>query len=573
MTRKTLYAFIVSFILLIAVIILNGYAFNKMQFFNNRVDHTRVVITTFEELSDNFKSALVYTPSYLNLPEREFYLNYKKDADSIPQQLNQLKLLTVDNIEQRKRVDTLEKMIIGQYDVLTKMNVAEMIKAGKSDRLRSFLQVHNIIGRGIDEESRLLRDRKSDLAKTISLINILTTIFAILAVGIILLTFLTNMFVTRRRKWLEGFLESILNTSKNGVIYYKAVREQSKIEDFRIDYLNTAVKDLLGIEPSLVLGKKLKEIPSFVRQTNLIDKYIEVVETGKPQEFEEHYKTDITDRWFFVSLMKLEDGLTATFHNISQLKNYEQDLKNNIQELETSNNELEQYAYVASHDLQEPLRKIRSFGSYLQDSQNERLDEKGKMHLQKIMSAAERMSILIKDILSFSSMKRRHEYVPTDLNVIIDGVLQDLDLLINQKNAIVKKDKLPVIETIPLQMTQLFYNLLNNSLKFIKEGGQPQIILTSRKLSDNEIQQLSLDTNKTYFEIVVKDNGIGFSEEYKEQIFGLFKRLNERHIYPGSGIGLALCRKVVNNHNGIIYAHSFEGDGASFFIVLPENQQ
>jgi Bacteriophytochrome (light-regulated signal transduction histidine kinase) len=572
MTRKTLYAFIVSFILLIAVIILNGYAFNKMQFYSDRVDHTRVVITTFEEISDNFKSALVYTPSYLDLPEKEFYLNYKKDADSIPAELKELKILTTDNSIQFRRVDTLEKLISSQFDVVTKMNIAEMIKAGKSNRLATFLQIHNIIDRAINEENSLLMQRKSELAKTIRLINILTTIFAILAVGIILLTFLTNMFVTRRRKWLEGFLESILNTSKNGVVYYKAIRERGKIEDFRIDYLNIAVKELLGIEPSTVLGKRLKEIPSFIRQTNLIDRFVEVVETGKLQEFEAHYITEATDRWFFISLMKLEDGLTTTFHNISQLKNYEQDLKNNIQELESSNNELEQYAYVASHDLQEPLRKIRSFGSYLQDTQNEKLDDRGKMHLEKIMSAAERMSTLIKDILSFSSMKRRHEYLSTDLNVIVDGVLQDLDLLINQRNAVVKKDNLPTIEAIPLQMTQLFYNLLNNSLKFIKENRQPQITLTSRKLSDSETQQLELDKNKTYFEIVVHDNGIGFSEEYKEQIFGLFKRLNERHFYPGSGIGLALCRKVVNNHNGIIYAESKEGDGASFYIVLPEKQ-
>lgn len=572
MTRKTLYAFIVSFILLVTVIILNGYAFNKMQFYTDRVDHTRVVITTYEQISDNFKSALVYTPTYLNLPEKDFYLNYKRDAESIPEELKQLKILTSDNSDQNKRVDTLEKLIKSQSDVLTKMNVAEMIKSGQSDRLTVFLQVHNIIDRGIDEESKLLATRKSELAKTIHLINILTTIFAILAVGIILLTFLTNMLVTRRRKWLEGFLESILNTSKNGVVYYKAVRQHGKIEDLRIDYVNDAVKDLLGIEPSAVLGKKLKEIPSFVRQTNLIDQYIDVIETGIPQEFETHYKTDIADSWFFVSLMKLEDGLTATFHNISQLKNYEQDLKNNIQELESSNNELEQYAYVASHDLQEPLRKIRSFGSYLQDTQNEKLDEKGKMHLEKIMNAAERMSTLIKDILSFSSMKRRHEYVPTDLNVIVDGVLQDLDLLINQKNAIIKKDKLPTIDAIPLQMTQLFYNLLNNSLKFVKEKGQPQITITSKRFSKAEAQQFQLDSNKEYCQIVVKDNGIGFSEEYKEQIFGLFKRLNERHFYPGSGIGLALCRKVVNNHNGIIYAHSKEGDGASFYIVLPEKQ-
>jgi signal transduction histidine kinase len=572
MTRKTLYAFIVSFILLIIVIILNGYTFNKMKFYSERVDHTREVITVYENISDNFKSAIIYTPTYLDIPEKQLYLTFKQDAQKLDSLLHELKRLAFDNKSQLIRADTLSSLIHSQADILLKMNVAELIKNGQAKRLAVFLSIDQIISQGIQEEKQLLAQRQDSLKHTIRLINLLTNIFAVVAIVIILLTGLENIFVSKRRKWLEGFLESILNTSKNGIIYYRAQREKGKLEDFRIDYANIAIKELLEIKPSDILGKPLKELPSFVKQIDLHERFKRVIETGNPEEFEFHFHTGLEDKWFVVSLAKLQDGVTATFHNISQLKYYQQGLKENIQQLESSNNELEQYAYVASHDLQEPLRKIRSFGSYLQESQSHNLDEKGKLHLEKIMNAAERMSILIRDILSFSSMKRRHEFTPVDLNIIIDGIMRDLELLVSQKNAVIKKEKLPVIDAIPLQMTQLFYNLLNNSLKFVKEKVQPVISISARKLTNEEKKTLKLEPDKTYFEIIVKDNGIGFSEEYQEQIFGLFKRLNERHIYPGSGIGLALCRKVVSNHNGIIYAKAKDGDGAEFHVILPEKQ-
>ena len=188
------------------------------------------------------------------------------------------------------------------------------------------------------------------------------------------------------------------------------------------------------------------------------------------------------------------------------------------------------------------------------------------------MSAAERMSNLIKDILSFSSIKRKEQFTSTDLNRVLQSVLQDLDLLINQNKAQVTFERLPVIEAIPLQMTQLFYNLLNNSLKFVNDKDSPIISIKCRVLNLDEKKELMLIENNTYYEIVIKDNGIGFDPEYVDQIFGLFKRLNDKQSYPGSGIGLALCKKVMDNHHGLIYAKSTENEGASFYVVLPEKQ-
>jgi len=457
-------------------------------------------------------------------------------------------------------------------DVLKQKNIAEIIQTGETWRLNDLFAIHEMINRGIAIEAALLAKRKQELKESASLTNLLSTSFAIIATAIIVIYFFTNLFNIRERRWLQGFLESVLNTSQNGIIYYRAIRNKGKIVDFKVEFVNQSIEPLLDIKTQSVIGKKLKDLPPFLRTSNLIERYVQVVETAQSLAFETMYSGNNIQKWFVISIVKLKDGLTASFQDITQLKKYEGELKNNIVLLERSNNELEQYAYVASHDLQEPLRKIRSFGSFLMQTQADRLDEKGKEHLQKIMTSAERMSVLITDILSFSSVKRQEDFVVTDLNKVWQDVLADFELTIAQKEPLIEAEPLPVIEAIPLQMNQLFYNLLNNSLKFSKEDEKPVIKITSGVVDEEKRTALHLPAGVVYYEIVFTDNGIGFSQEYAELIFGLFKRLNDKHYYPGSGIGLALCKKVVNNHRGIIIAKGAENEGASFFIYLPEQQ-
>jgi PAS domain S-box-containing protein len=412
-----------------------------------------------------------------------------------------------------------------------------------------------------------------ELGKSIQLTNLVTIIFSLTAVILIVVTYFSNVLLRRKRIWLEEFLESILNTSQNGIVTYKAIRENGKIIDFRIEFANNSLEKLLGIKPEQVIGKRLSEFPSYEMETDLFSKYVNVVDTGTPGEFEILYNRQNIHRWFYLLLAKLEDGLTATFHDISELKRYEDVLKENIKKLEYSNSELEQYAYAASHDLQEPLRKIRMYTSRLKIKQETRLDEKGKEDIEKILSAAERMSILITDILSFSSLKREESYIMTNLNEILKYVLEDLDLLISQKQAVIEMDELPVIEAIPLQMNQLFYNLLNNALKFSRNDVKTIISITFRQPGEVELlKHKTLNRELQWFEIIVRDNGMGFDEKYSDQMFGIFKRLADKQEFPGSGIGLALCRKVVANHCGIIFAEGKENEGASFHILLPLKQ-
>jgi signal transduction histidine kinase len=569
MSKKTLYAFIVSFVLLITVIVLNRITFERMKNYTSLVNHTRDVITTFESVSNNFKSAQIYTVTYDVDSLKNFYALYKNDADEINPELAHLKKLVKDNPDQSRRIDTLVTLINKHLPLLSQKNIAEIISMGEGWRLNELFSIHKMINRAIQYEKELLKKRTADLNNFTNLNHLLSIAFSILAIAIFIFTFLNSFFSSRKRKWLEGFLGSILNTSQNGVAHYKAIREYGEIIDFKIEFLNEAVDDLLGLRSSSFIGKRLSEFPSFVKESDLANKFIEVVETGVPAEFETLYQKNKVERWLLVSLAKLDDGVTASFHDISQLKNFEEELKNKINDLEHSNADLEQYAYVASHDLQEPLRKIRSFGSYLQDTQADKLDEQGQQLLDKIMKAADRMSSLIKDILSYSSLKKQSDFVSVDLNEIVKAVQQDLDLLITQKNASIQSEALPTIEAIPLQMTQLFYNLINNSLKFAKEDEPPRIKISGRLLTPEEKKPSSAKQTR-YYEIVVSDNGIGFNKEYSEQIFGLFKRLNNKHTYSGSGIGLALCKKVVENHNGEIRASGKENDGASFHVYLPE---
>ncbi len=237
--------------------------------------------------------------------------------------------------------------------------------------------------------------------------------------------------------------------------------------------------------------------------------------------------------------------------------------------LQKSNAELEQYAYVASHDLQEPLRKIKTFAGMVQDLIPES-NEKEKSFLQKIIASSERMSVLINDILNFSKLGKAEDvFVPTNLNDILKNVVADLELDIERGKVSVKADELPVIDAISIQMNQLFFNLLANSIKFARENIPLKVKITTKNLAPSKKASYpALDQELDYVELVFTDNGIGFDQQYADTIFNIFQRLNNR-TYPGSGIGLSLCRRVVMHHGGEIFAVSEQGHGASFHILLP----
>jgi len=278
---------------------------------------------------------------------------------------------------------------------------------------------------------------------------------------------------------------------------------------------------------------------------------------------------DVTER-------KLAEQKLKTFSEELEknVKERTTELKKSNEELKQTNTQLDQFAHVASHDLQEPLRKILTFSMRLQDNHKAELNTEVKFYLDKIESATSRMSTLIRDLLNYSRLLNHEKlFEQTDLNETLKNILNDFDLLVEEKKAVIKSDKLPTIDAVPLQMNQLFYNLISNALKFAKEEVPPVINITSRTLSEKQIKKYpALNPSLSYVEISVKDNGIGFEKQYSEKIFTIFQRLHSRDAFIGTGIGLALTKRIIENHQGVTFAIGKEDKGATFHVILPFKQ-
>ncbi|QHS58931.1 response regulator [Chitinophaga agri] len=258
-------------------------------------------------------------------------------------------------------------------------------------------------------------------------------------------------------------------------------------------------------------------------------------------------------------------------HAIDILQHSAEELEKKVEErtaeLLKKNAELEQFAYIASHDLQEPLRKIRTFSELLQKSLQK--GNTANNYFEKIQSSAERMTQLIKDVLHYSRLSNKEEnFVQIDLNTILQQVRGDFDLLIEQKQATINNNTLPTVKGIPLQLQQLFTNLIGNSLKFTDK--QPVITIYGTMMPASEVPFYpGLQEHVAYVKLEFSDNGIGFEQQFAERIFAIFQRLNERKAYAGTGIGLALCKKIVENHHGVIRASGRLNEGATFTVILP----
>jgi len=242
-------------------------------------------------------------------------------------------------------------------------------------------------------------------------------------------------------------------------------------------------------------------------------------------------------------------------------------------ELERSNRELQDFAFVASHDLQEPLRKIQAFGDRLRTVQGPKFDEQGRDYLDRMSNAAERMHTLINDLLSYSRVTTKAQpFVPTDLNKVVDGVLNDLETRIEQSGGTVNINKLPTIDADAVQMRQLFQNLIANALKFAKSD-LPPVVEVRGEVFKGDAVSTGRSMPEEWVRISVADNGIGFDEKYLDRIFTPFQRLHGRNDYEGTGIGLAVCRKIVERHGGSLTAESKPGEGSTFIAVLPVMQK
>lgn len=375
------------------------------------------------------------------------------------------------------------------------------------------------------------------------------------------------------KQFAQRTIQNILDHSLDGIMALASIRDQNgKIIDFEWTLANFISAQTLGMGGGDLTGKRLLNVVPDANNTGLFEIYKSVVETSVAQQFEREFILRGGSKWFYMAAVKLDDGLIVTYTDATEKNDAKEKLTQYADELKRSNQDLEQFAYVASHDLQEPLRKIRAFGDRLAARYEDKLDEVGVEYITRMQQASARMQKLIEDLLSFSRISSGHEqFTRIDVTSVVNEVVDDIEGQIIREKAKVGVRPIAEIDADRGQIRRLFQNLISNAIKFHKPGSSPVVEITGNVVSAAEVEKefgFPLP-EKSYVRIVVKDNGIGFDEKYADKIFNIFQRLQGRAEFEGTGIGLAICRKIMTNHRGYIRAQSVINEGSEFILIFP----
>jgi len=394
-------------------------------------------------------------------------------------------------------------------------------------------------------------------------------------------------------------IETILEKDHYTIVKAKSGREALKVllrqQDFSLILMDVQMPELNGFETATIIYErdKLKNIPIiFITAFSYDEDYIfkgykmggvdYIYKPIKPEllrmkvsVFVELYRKNqqllLHEKKLLAANKSLQKEIEERKTSEEKIRSLNAQLVSSNAHLKAINEELDRFAYVASHDLQEPLRKIMVFSDKILMKEN--MDEETEKYFKKIISSSKRMQMLINDLLSFSRQSvSSSDFQRTDLNSLAREAITELEIEVEKSNAKIQLDELPVVWVIPSLMKQLFHNLVSNAIKFRAKGIEPIIHIESKKIYESDHSSLvSLNGNK-YYKVSISDNGIGFDPKYSDEIFMVFKRLNSYHEYEGTGVGLSICKKIIEKHNGSIAAQSEPGKGSTFSFVLPENQ-
>ncbi|WP_434979816.1 sensor histidine kinase [Daejeonia sp. YH14] len=550
------------------------------------VNHSLEVSLDLEKLYADLKDIEVERRNFVligNSNSEKIISGKKKNISRI---YKNLEVQFSDNPEQQRNLRILNVLILDKYKVVDAILQSSPSILDNREKLSQSLRkgeniisaIHLQMDRMLDIENHLLAERRNEFTFTERSTPFYIYLISLLSLGLLSFSFYRLYHDAKRQKNINKKLEMALNLSAKGQVIGKYGYWRWFMKDNSY-YFSDNQLQIFGMDPTMEIS--LDDFLPYVYPDD-----IEIVSEMQKKMYAHDAnigrfthriirKDNHEVRYLSISNSLIHDKEQGDYYLIitqdvteEKIQNERIEEKNRV--LETQNKELMAFNYVASHDLQEPLRKIETFLSRLRDKDEDRLSDNGKQYLQRTLASAGRMRKLIDDLLQFSRTTRTEQvYEFADLNDLLDNAVDNLNPLIEEKSAKITSDRLPGLYVVPFQIQQLFTNLIGNSLKYCRDGIAPEIHIECRKTTRTN---LPFPTNgEKYYEIIFTDNGIGFENEYREKIFELFNRLHGKNEYEGTGIGLAICKKIAENHKGNILAEGRPGEGSTFRIFLPQN--
>jgi PAS domain S-box-containing protein len=577
--------FTVVFLLLLAGAILSYDRIQKLIGSYNQVTHTNLIKLKIEELRGTIIEGESAQRGYILTHDTVIFRPYKNALIKAHLLLNDIDRLTKDNPAQQQnskdaRVQ-LDKRFALMDAVRERFNIdgntgLDSLQKGKllMDGLRNSLMKMELA------EERLLTERTNRKNKYENLSPLFILLFTLLILATIFFAFrkikadrlklrkINDSLETKNEELVttKNFLQLILDSSVDFV--------GSLDHDLKFITANKKAEEIFKLQPDEIIGKSILELYPELKDSGMYNEMLCALQ-GQTIHISQRKGPFDPERFFEIFLVPLYEnknitGIVTIVRDITALVEATENLKAKNAELESSNTELASFNYIASHDLQEPLRKIQLFSDRIREESAPALPEKASQNFERITAAALRMRKLIEALLSYSVASRSEiQFEKVDLNKVVQEVKEQILEEDTAKNIFIDSEKLPVANVIPVQFQQLIFNLISNSVKYRKQDADLVITITGETVSGASLkEEFDADKDK-YFKITITDNGIGFSQEYSDKIFGLFQRLHAKNEYSGTGIGLAICRKIMSNHHGFIKALGRDGAGAAFELYFP----
>ena len=550
------------------------------------VMHTYEINIQLERLMSAIKDAETGQRGYIITRNGRFLTPYIYSRDKVNTSFITLKKLTADNPKQQKNLQKLFGLITQRFtsfencfkysnpQTYDKRKLDNHMFGGRilMDNIRFQVDEMNDIEKRYQQKRLKIYDQEISLSPVFSISLFLTALIFII---------LSYRQISKDIKRLKIFNKKLLISSRlmaESEVIGKFSTWQWDLDLNKIDYSDNQYR-LLGFKPNAFVPEK-DTFLNFVHPDDkeAVAKSMEGIVNNKQLPFI-YYKITLPNNEirYFKSTGKLltdQQGsqiLLGINFDITDEHLLNIELQERNRELEKSNQELASFNHVASHDLQEPLRKIQTFISRVSDADKAVLSDSAKDYISKIEVSAKRMRVLIDDLLLFSRTNTtKKEFIKSNLNELLENAKSELTEIIDEKKATITVSKLPKLDVIPYQIEQLFINLIGNSLKYSQPDIHPEIDIVTEKVSSKDYPDLLEQNSKKFYKITFSDNGMGFDSQFKETIFILFQRLHSKTDYPGTGIGLAICKKIVENHKGHITADSILGKGSVFTVFLPE---